>query len=76
MMFLGTTHNEELHNLPSSPRLSTIIRSRRTEAAGHKKEACRILAKKAEGKRPLGRPRRRWIDSMKIDLGEIGWGIY
>jgi hypothetical protein len=30
--------------------------------------------RKPEGKRPLGRPRRRWVDSIKIDLGEIGWG--
>jgi hypothetical protein len=35
--------------------------------------AYRILVGKPEGKRPLGRPRRRWVDNMKMDLGEIGW---
>jgi hypothetical protein len=34
----------------------------------------RILVGKIEGKRPLGRPRRRWVDNIKMDLGEIGWG--
>jgi hypothetical protein len=41
---------------------------------GEKKNACRILMGKPEGKRPLGRPRRRWVDNIKIDLREIGWG--
>jgi hypothetical protein len=36
--------------------------------------AYRILVGKPEGKRPLGRPRRRWVDEIKIDLREIGWG--
>jgi hypothetical protein len=38
-----------------------------------KRNAYRILVGKPEGKRPLGRPRRRWVDNIKIDLGEIGW---
>jgi hypothetical protein len=38
-----------------------------------KRNAYRILVGKAEGKRPLGRPRGRWVDSIKIDLREIGW---
>jgi hypothetical protein len=41
---------------------------------GKKRSARRILVKKPEGKRPLGRPRHRWEDNIKIDLGEIGWG--
>jgi hypothetical protein len=40
---------------------------------GEKRNACRILAGKPEGKRPLGRPRRRWVDNIKMDLREIGW---
>jgi hypothetical protein len=39
---------------------------------GEKRNAYRILVGKLEGKRPLGRPRRRWVDNIKIDLGEIG----
>jgi hypothetical protein len=41
---------------------------------GEKKNAYRILVGKPEGKRPLGRPRRRWVDNIKKDLREIGWG--
>jgi hypothetical protein len=40
---------------------------------GGKRNAYRILVGKPEGKRPLGRPRRRWVDNIKIDLREIGW---
>jgi hypothetical protein len=40
---------------------------------GEKRNACRILVWKQEGKRPLGRPRRRWVDNVKMDLREIGW---
>jgi hypothetical protein len=39
---------------------------------GEKRNAYRILVGKPEGKRPLGRPRRRWVDNIKMDLGEIG----
>jgi hypothetical protein len=41
---------------------------------GEKRNACRILVGKPEGKRPLGRPRRRWEDDIKLDLRVIGWG--
>jgi hypothetical protein len=41
---------------------------------GEKRNPYRILVGKAEGKRPLGRPRRRWVNNIKIDLREIGWG--
>jgi hypothetical protein len=40
---------------------------------GEKKNAYRLVGK-PEGKRPLGRPRRRWVDNIKLDLGEVGWG--
>jgi hypothetical protein len=56
------------------------IKSRRMRWAGHitrmgaKRNAYRILVRKPEGKRPLGRPRRRWTDNIKMDLREIGWG--
>jgi hypothetical protein len=41
---------------------------------GAKRNTYRILVGKSEGKRPLGRPRRRWVDNIKMDLREIGWG--
>jgi hypothetical protein len=40
---------------------------------GEKRNAYRTLVRKPEGRRPLGRPRRRWVDNIKIDLREIGW---
>jgi hypothetical protein len=41
---------------------------------GEKRTAYRLLVGKSEGKRPLGRPRRRWVDNIKMDLGEVGRG--
>jgi hypothetical protein len=41
---------------------------------GEKRNAYRLLVGKPEGKRPLGRPRRRWLDKIRMDLGEVGWG--
>jgi hypothetical protein len=41
---------------------------------GEKRNAYRLLLGKPEGKRPLGTPRRRWVDNIKRDLGEVGWG--
>jgi hypothetical protein len=72
-------HNEELQNLYSSPNIIRMIKSRRMRWAGHvarrgeSRNAHRILVGKPEGKRPLGRPRRRWLDNIKINLREIGW---
>jgi hypothetical protein len=71
-------HNEELHNLYSSVNVITMVGSRKMRWAGHvarmgvKRIACRIMVGKLEGKKPLGRPRRRWVDNTKIDLREIG----
>jgi hypothetical protein len=56
-----------------------MIKSRRMKLAGHvarmvaKTNAYGILVGNPEGKRPLGRPRRRWVDNNKMDLGDIGW---
>ncbi|PNF21716.1 hypothetical protein B7P43_G10362, partial [Cryptotermes secundus] len=72
-------YNEELHNLYSSPSIIRMIKSRRTRWAGHiarmgeTRNAYRILVGKPEGKRPLGRPRSRWEDNIKMDLREIEW---
>jgi hypothetical protein len=41
---------------------------------GEKRNAYRLLVGKSEGKRPLGRPRLRWVDNIRMDLGEVGWG--
>jgi hypothetical protein len=41
---------------------------------GEKMNAYRLLVGKSEGKTPLGRPRRRWLDNIRMDLGEVGWG--
>jgi hypothetical protein len=41
---------------------------------GEKRNAYRLLMGKPEGKRPLGRPRRKWEDNIRMDLGEVGWG--
>jgi hypothetical protein len=70
-------HNVELHNLYSSPSTITIIKSMRIRWAGHgarmgKRNAYKILVEKPEGKRPLGRPRRRYVDNVKMDLTETG----
>jgi hypothetical protein len=73
-------HNEELRDLYSSPSIIRIIKSRRMRWAGHvarkgeKRNVYRFLVGKPEGKRPLGRPSRRWVDNIKMDLLEIGWG--
>jgi hypothetical protein len=72
-------HNEELHRVYSSPSIIRMIKSRRMRWAGHvaqmgeKRIAYRILVGKPEGKRPLGRPRCRWVDNIKMDHREIDW---
>jgi hypothetical protein len=71
--------NEELHNLYSLPNIIRMIKVRRMRWTGcvaqrrEMRNAYRILVGKPEGKRPLGRTRRRWVDNIKIDLREIEW---
>jgi hypothetical protein len=70
--------NDELHDLYSSPNIVRVIKSRRMRWTGHVarmgegRGAYRVLVGRPEGNRPLGRPRRRWEDNIKMDLGEIG----
>jgi hypothetical protein len=65
-------HNEELHNLYSSPNIIRMIKSMRMRWEGHvtrtgeKRNAFRILVEKPEGKRSPGRPRRRWVDNISV----------
>jgi hypothetical protein len=74
-------HNEELHNLYSSPNKIRMIKSRRVRWVEHVARmgetrnayTSRILVGKPEGKRPLGRPRRRWMDNIRMNLRGIGW---
>jgi hypothetical protein len=73
-------HNEELRDLYSSLSIIRIIKSRRMRWAGHvarmgeKSNTYRLLVRKPDGNRPLGRPRRRWVDKIRIDLGVVGRG--
>jgi hypothetical protein len=73
-------HNEELHNLYFSPSVIRMIKWTRMRWEGHvactgeMRNAYGILVGKSEGKRPLGRPRHSWVDNVKMDLREIGWG--
>jgi hypothetical protein len=73
-------HNEELHDLYSAPSIVRVIKARRMRWAGHVarmgevRGAYSILVGRPEGRRPLGRTRRRWEDNIKMDLGEIGFG--
>jgi transcription termination factor 2 len=72
-------HNKELYALYSSPNIIRVIKSRRLRWAGHvarkgeRTRAYRALVVKIEGRRPLGRPRRRWKDNVKINLREVEW---
>jgi hypothetical protein len=72
-------HIEELHNLYASPSVFRMIKSRRMRLTGHvarmgaKRNEYRVLVGKSDGKRPLGRPRHRWVYNIKMDLREIGW---
>jgi hypothetical protein len=73
-------HNRQLHNLYSSPDIIRQIKSRRMRWAGHVarmaegRNLYRVLVGKPEGRRPLGRPRRRWEDGIRMDLEESVWG--
>jgi hypothetical protein len=71
-------HNDELHDVYSSLNIVRVIKSRRMRWAGHverigeERDVYRGLVGRPEGKRPLGRPSRRWEDNIKMDLREIG----
>ena len=71
-------HNEELNDLYSSPNVVRVIKSRRMRWAGHvarmgeERGVYRVLVGKPEGRRPLGRFRRRWADNIRTDLQEVG----
>jgi hypothetical protein len=71
-------HNDELHSLYSSPNIVRVITSRRMRWVGHvarmgeRRGVYRVLVGGPEGKRPLGRPRRKCEDNIKMDLREIG----
>jgi len=73
-------HNEELNDLYSSPNIVRVIKSRRTRwtvhvaRIGEERGVYRVLVGKPEGKRPLGRPRRRWVDNIRTDLQKVGCG--
>jgi hypothetical protein len=73
-------HHEELHGLYSSPSIVRVIKAMSMRWAGHVecmvvvRGAYNILVARPEGRRPLGRPRHRWEDNIKMDLREIGFG--
>ena len=73
-------HNEELNDLYCSPNIVRVIKSRRMRWAGHvarmgeERGVYRVLVGKPEGRRPLGRPRRRWVENIRMDLQEVGCG--
>jgi hypothetical protein len=73
-------YNEELNDLYSLPNIVRVVKSRRMRRAGHvarmveERVVHRVLVGKPEGKRPLGRPRRRWEDNIKIDVQIVGTG--
>ena len=75
---LRRLHNDELHSLYRSSNIARVIKSRRLRWAGHvarmeeSRSAIKMLTGKPTGKRPLGRPRRRWEDNIRMDLEEIG----
>ena len=73
-------HNEELNDLYSSPNFVRVIKSRRMRWAGHvarmgeERGVHRVLVGNPEGRRPLGRRRRGWVDNISMDLQEVGCG--
>jgi len=74
----GRLHNEEINDLYSSPNIVRMLKSRRMRWAGHvarmgeERVVYRVLVGKPEGNRPLGIPRRRWVDNIRMELQEVG----
>ena len=74
-------HNEELNDLYCSTNIVQVIKLRRMRWAGYvasmgeRRGIYRVLVGKHEGKRTLGRPKRRWEDNIKMDLQEVGCGV-
>jgi hypothetical protein len=74
-------HNEELNDLYSSLNIGRVITSRRMRWAGHVARMGKVravygvLVGKPEGRRPLGRPKLRWEDNIRMDLQEVGFGV-
>jgi hypothetical protein len=72
-------HNEECRNLYSFPSIIRMVKSMRIRWAGYiarmgeRMNAYRILVGNPEGRKPLGRPRRRWMDNIKMDVRKLGW---
>jgi hypothetical protein len=73
-------HNEEVRDLYSSSSIIRIIKATRMRWAGHvarmgeNRNAYTLMVGKPDGRRPLGKPRHRWLDNIKMDLVEVGWG--
>ena len=73
-------HNEELNDLYSSPNIVRMIKWRRMRWVGHvarmddERGVYRVLVGKLEGRRPLGRPKRRWMNNIRLDLQGVGCG--
>jgi len=73
-------NNEELNDLYASPNIVWVIKSKRMRWAGHvartggERGVYRVLVGKPEGRRPLGRPWRRWVDNIRMDLQEVECG--
>ena len=71
-------HKDELNDLYSTPNIVRVIKSRRMRWAGHvarmgeERGVYRVLMGKPEGRRPMGRPRRGWVNNIRMDLQEVG----
>ena len=78
----GKLHNKELKDLYSLSSFVLVIKSRRMRWVAHVarmgeiRGVYRVLVGKPEGKRPLGKPRRRWEDNIKMHLQDVGCGIW